>query len=420
VKDLLRRRSILVTLGSGGVGKTTIAAALGVAAAAARRNTAVVTVDPARRLRDALGLRHLEANRPLRVDARRLRSAGLDPALKLSAMVPDVHGEWDAMVSRHVPKPALRRRILENAFYLDLRNRFAGSDAYAALEALYELHSAEQFDIEVVDTPPASHAFEFLQAPARLARLLDSRTARWFFRPDLSSAPLAMRIVGRAARYAARELEHFVGANSLSSMAEFFSVAADATGGIALRMRRIESLLRSSAVRFVLVTTAETSRLREARELMAEMQAERLHLGAIVINRFLDEAIFRGGADAADGVLGEISGLRASLAADGLRDDAASAAVSYLEKYSERAHDLLQRVTRFADELPARPPIALVPEIRPGTLALVALGRIAHFLAAEPVLPVGRESDASLSDQKSRASAGSHRRSDRPVAGVSL
>jgi anion-transporting ArsA/GET3 family ATPase len=139
VKDLLKPRSVLVVLGSGGVGKTTIAAALGIAAATARLRTAVITVDPARRLRDALGLPRL-GGKPTRIDARRLRAAGLDPALKLSAMMLDVKGEWDAMVTAHVADPAIRRRILNNAFYQSLSTRFAGSDAYAALEALHDLH----------------------------------------------------------------------------------------------------------------------------------------------------------------------------------------------------------------------------------------------------------------------------------------
>src|ERR1700756_5620127 len=158
VKDLLKPRSVLVVLGSGGVGKTTIAAALGIAAATARLRTAIITVDPARRLREALGLPRL-GGRPTRIDARRLRAAGLDPALKLSAMMLDVKGEWDAMVTEHVADPAIRRSILDNAFYQSLSTRFAGSDAYAALEALHDLHEAGNFDFEVVDTPPAAHAF---------------------------------------------------------------------------------------------------------------------------------------------------------------------------------------------------------------------------------------------------------------------
>ena len=392
MKELLKSRSVLIVLGSGGVGKTTIAAALGVAAATAHLRTAVITVDPARRLRDALGLPRL-GGKPTRIDARRLRAAGLDPALKLSAMVLDVKGEWDAMVAEHVADPAVRRRILDNAFYQSLSTRFAGSDAYAALEALYDLHASGQFELEVVDTPPAAHAFEFMQAPARLTRLLDSQAARWLLKPAGRPASLALRLAGRITSYVVRELERFAGGDTLSSIADFFVAAAGAAERIAARMQTVSSLLRSPAVRFVLVTTAEPDRLRQARGLIDKMEAEGLHLGAIVINRFLDEASCGGLArgkrtvrplvdhvfgDALDHALSEISALRAALDADSAGDDGVAAALAYLESYGGRAEEDIRRVRRFVDGIPARVKVALAPEIRPGTPSLAALARLAN------------------------------------------
>jgi anion-transporting ArsA/GET3 family ATPase len=375
VKELLKPRSVLVVLGSGGVGKTTIAAALGVAAATAHLRTAVITVDPARRLREALGVPRL-GGKPTRIDARRLRTAGLDPALKLSAMVLDVKGEWDAMVAEHVADPAIRRRILDNAFYQSLSTQFAGSDAYAALEALHDLHTAGHFDFEVVDTPPAAHAFEFVQAPARLVRLLDSQAARWLLKPAGRSASLALRLAGRITRYVARELERFAGGDTLSSIADFFAAATGAAERIAAGMQRVSALLRSPAVRFVLVTTAEPDRLRQARKLIDKMDSEGLHLGAIVINRFLDEAICRG----FDHALDEIPALSAALDADGAGDDGVAAALAYLESYRARADEDIRRVRRFIDGVPARVKVVLAPEIRPGTPSLTALARLANFL----------------------------------------
>jgi anion-transporting ArsA/GET3 family ATPase len=422
VKELLKPRSVLVILGSGGVGKTTIAAALGVAAAAAHLRTAVITVDPARRLRDALGLPRL-GGKPTRIDARRLRAAGLDPALKLSAMVLDVKGEWDAMVAEHVADPAIRRRILDNAFYQSLSTTFAGSDAYAALEALHDLHVAGHFDLEVVDTPPAAHAFEFVQAPARLMRLLDSQAARWLFKPAGRPASLALRLAGRITSYVARELERFAGGDTLSSITDFFAAATGAAERIAARMQTVASLLRSPAVRFVLVTTAEPDRLRQARRLIDKMESEGLHLGAIVINRFLDEAICggftrrrltRGGKSASgsggrnldhvsgydldhasDHALSEISALRAALNADGAGDDGVAAALAYLESYRGRAEEDIRRVRHFVDGIPARVKIALAPDIRPGTPSLAALARLANFLVTPQAIVTPRARAAS-------------------------
>ncbi len=377
VKELLKPRSVLVVLGSGGVGKTTIAAALGVAAAAAHLRTAVITVDPARRLREALGLPRL-GGKPTRIDARRLRAASLDPALKLSAMMLDVKGEWDAMVAGHVADPAIRRRILDNAFYQSLSARFAGSDAYAALEALYDLHAAGRFDLEVVDTPPAAQAFEFVQAPARLMRLLDSQAARWLLKPAGRPASLALRLAGRITSYVARELERFAGGDTLSSIADFFAATSGAAARIAARMHKVSALLRSPAVRFVLVTTAEPDRLRQARVLIDEMESEGLHLGAVVINRFLDETVCRGFAH--NSALDEIPALSAALAADGAGDDGVAAALAWLESYRTRAEEDIRRVRRFVEGLPPRTKVALAPEIAPGTPSLAALGRLVDFM----------------------------------------
>jgi len=154
VKELLKHGSTVILLGPGGVGKTTVAAALGIAAAREGHDTGMITVDPARRLRDALGLERLTAQ-PTRIDSRRLAAAGLDPRLKLWAMVLDVKGAWDSLIARFVKTAAERERILKNPFYRNLTEQFAGAEAYAALEQLYEMHCAARFEVEVVDTPPA-------------------------------------------------------------------------------------------------------------------------------------------------------------------------------------------------------------------------------------------------------------------------
>ena len=387
MKHLLKRNSILILLGTGGVGKTTVAAALGLAAAGQHLNTAVITVDPARRLRDALGLHRLGGS-PTRISASALRSAGLDPAMRLSAMQLDVKGAWDAMVERFARTPAARRKILENPFYKSLTEEYAGSEAYAALQQLYDLHQAGAFEIEIVDTPPAAHAFEFLQAPARLARLLDSRTARWLFTPSLTAGRIAMRLANQAARFVVRELERFAGSNVLSTIADFFHAASEAIDAMVDRLHKTEALLRSPEVHFVLVTTAEEDRLRRARELIAEMEAQGLTLNAIVINRFLDEESWsamlrRPGAEPRP--LEVIRKLRASIKADGENHRGIDGVVDYLEEYRTRSLEDLARVENFAHHLPAKVRLAVAPEIEVGVRDLAALSRIAHYL----VVPVG-------------------------------
>jgi anion-transporting ArsA/GET3 family ATPase len=392
LNHLLTKGSIPILLGTGGVGKTTIAAALGLAGALAHLNTAVITVDPAPRLRDALGLERLGGN-PTPIGARQLRAAGLDPALKLSAMMLDVKGAWDAVVERFVTDPRVRARIHDNPFYQSLTAEFAGSDAFAALQQLYDLHQAARFELEVVDTPPAAHSFEFLQSPARMIRLLDSRAARWLFTPSLSAGRLAMKLASEAARFVVRELERFAGGHVLSTISDFFAAMAESMDAIVDRLRKTEALLHSDAVRFVLVTTAERDRLRQARELVDEMDAAGLRLSAIVINRFLDERTWSALADSSTDPLGhlvEISELRSEIygaaeSPDGAKSTGGSAdglarLIRHLERYRAQTLDDIERVAAFARELPRGIELAIAPEIEAGVHDLNALARVAGFV----------------------------------------
>jgi anion-transporting ArsA/GET3 family ATPase len=382
MKHLLKKGSILILLGTGGVGKTTIAAALGLAAAEVPLDTAVITVDPARRLREALGLSRLGGT-PTRISEHALRSARLDPNLKLSAMQLDVKGAWDAMVERFAKLPATRKKILDNPFYKNLTEEYAGSEAYAALQQLYDLHQSKAFDIEIVDTPPAAHAFEFLQAPARLARLLDSRSARWLFTPSLSAGRLAMRIANTAARFVIRELERFAGSNVLTTISDFFLAASEAVDAMVERLHKTEILLHSPEVRFILVTTAEEDRLRRARELIAEMEAEGLILSAIVINRFLDEetwseVIKHPGTEPSP--MKGIRKLRLAMKSDLEDGRGLNGVVDFLEEYRARSIDDIARVEHFVRELSSKVTLAIAPEIEVGVRDLAALSRVANCL----------------------------------------
>ncbi|HEY6419903.1 MAG TPA: ArsA-related P-loop ATPase [Candidatus Binataceae bacterium] len=379
MKDLLKKGSILILLGTGGVGKTTVAAALGVASAASGLDTAVITVDPARRLRDALGLERL-GGEPARLDARVLKAAGLSPSLPLAAMMLDVKGAWDAMIERFAIDPAARKRIFENPFYRSLSAEFAGSDAFAALQQLYDLHQSGRFDLEIVDTPPAAHAFEFLEAPARYMRLLDSRAARWLFTPSLAAGRLAAKLASGAARFVVRELERFAGVRMLSTIAEFFAAAAEAVDAILDRLRKTHALLHSPAVRFVLVTTAEVDRLRRARELIDEMERDGLKLAAIVINRFLDERMWGMASVGTLKYLEDIPRLRAAVASEIDKRRGVVNLVAFFEEHRARALGDIERIARFARELPAGVRLAIAPEIGLGVRDLAAVARVGDYL----------------------------------------
>jgi len=381
--ELLQRDCVVMTLGPGGVGKTTIAAALGVAAARAHLTTALITVDPAPRLRDALGLANL-GGKPTYLGHQRLRAAGLDHKLRLAAMMLDVSAAWDELIVRFATPPA-RERILNNRFYRQLTEQFAGAETYAALATLYDLHDSKEFEALIVDTPPAADAFDFLRAPARLSRLLDLRAARWLFTPPMSASRLAMGVISRAARFVLRELEHFAGAGALAAVSDFFVAAQRTLEQITEQMHKTEALLHSGAVSFVLVTTAEEERLRQTRQLIDEMKAEGLVPAALVINRFGDARLWEHlmsehGAPMAPW-LEAISSLRAALASSLARAPGLEALVRALESYRLARHGELERVARWAHHLPPSLPVVAVPEIWPEVRGLRQVARVAEYLA---------------------------------------
>lgn len=384
MKTLLKKGSVVILLGTGGVGKTTIAAALGIAGARTMLNTALITVDPARRLRDALGLGRLRGE-PVPLSRRQLGAAGLGEGARLSAMMLDVKGTWDSVIERIAHDPEARRSILENPFYQRLTAEFAGSEAFAALQQLYDLHQSGVFELEVVDTPPAAHAFEFLEAPAEYARLFGSRSVKWLFAPSMSMGRIAARIAGQTARFVVRELERYAGSTVLSSIAAFFAAMAEGVDDLVDRLHKTEALMHSKAVKFVMVTTPEEDRLRQARELVADMEAHGLALAGIVINRFLDERTWQGSARSGGSHptlshLSEIESVGRAFGNDGARIEQLNGLMDYLDSYRDLELREIDRVVEFARQLPPGVKLAIAPKIEIGVRDLGALARIADYL----------------------------------------
>ena len=198
-----------------------------------------------------------------------------------------------------------------------------------------------------------------------------------------------MKLASNAARFVVRELERFAGKSVLSTIADFFAAMADSMDSIIDRLRKTEALLHSPAVRFILVTTAEADRLRQARELIEEMDSEKLKLSAIVINRFLDERTWHSIADTSDNPLGhleEISELRMEVGSQAHRDGDGGAGlarlVDYFEQYRAQTLDEIKRVADFARGLPKDVKLAIAPKIEAGVLDLGALARVAGYVTS--------------------------------------
>jgi anion-transporting ArsA/GET3 family ATPase len=292
--ELVREHRIVISAGSGGVGKTTIAASLALWGALEGRRTIVMTIDPARRLARSMGIPELGSDvREINRDV--LAQAGLDVPGTLSAMMLDQKGAWDALVERHAPVEA-RERILGNRFYQHLSQAFAGSHEYMAIEQLCVLAESGKYDLIVVDTPPTRHALDFLEAPRRLADFLDRQVVKWFVRPYFSAGWSALRAVNRTAGFLLRRLEQATGVSALAEISDFFTNMSGLFDNFGERVDRAYALLRGVDTALVLVSSPEEQVLEDAEYLTQKMAGLGMPLKGVVFNRVHEEFRFREGA----------------------------------------------------------------------------------------------------------------------------
>jgi anion-transporting ArsA/GET3 family ATPase len=281
--EALRSRGVVVCVGPGGVGKTTLAAALALQAAALGRRSLVCTIDPARRLASALGLSELgNVARP--IAPAELAAAGIHLAAPVEAMMLDMKQSWDELIARSA-SPEQRERILANRFYQSLSSALAGSQEYIALEKLWELHSSRTHELLVLDTPPTSQALDFLDAPDRVLDFFGSDSTRWFLTPALRGAKIGLRLFGLGGNLISRTLSRIVGGQTLSDLAAFLLAISGMNESFRERARSVRALLKSEETAVVLVTGPAVERREEAVRFHASLREQRLHVAAVVVNQ---------------------------------------------------------------------------------------------------------------------------------------
>jgi anion-transporting ArsA/GET3 family ATPase len=272
------RKKVILCVGPGGVGKTTVAAAVAVASTLRGRHTAVITVDPARRLKDALGLGELSA-RPRRVALGGARGPG-----SLHAFALDAKHTFDALVERFAASPEAARRILANRLYQEISTGLAGSAEYMAMEKLHHLVTHERYETVIVDTPPSAHARDLLGAPNRLLDLLASRAVSLLRSPGslLSGTGSLARVTLSTLL---RALERWTGMHLLEDLAEFTGAFEHMIGGFAERAAQVEELLHSPSTTFVLVTTPEPHTIAATTDFHRELTLAGYPVAGVVANR---------------------------------------------------------------------------------------------------------------------------------------
>jgi anion-transporting ArsA/GET3 family ATPase len=283
VEELVARQHVVVCCGTGGVGKTTTAAAFAVEGARRGRRTAVITIDPARRLADTLGL---SADDDLEV-ARALWDPDGDatPGGRLTALMLDTASTFDGLVARYALDDEQRDRILGNRFYRNLASALSGTQEYMAMERLHELHETGQYDLIIVDTPPTRHALDFLDAPQRLIRLLDNRV----FKVLMVPARRGFRVATAALHAFVRQVGRVIGTAVIDDIISFFRAFEGMEEGFRARADSVRVLLAEPTTSFVLVTSARRDSIDEAVYFAQRLDDSELAIDALIANRVLPQ-----------------------------------------------------------------------------------------------------------------------------------
>jgi anion-transporting ArsA/GET3 family ATPase len=281
VAELLEGKRVCICAGSGGVGKTTTSAAIAAGMAARGKKVAVLTIDPAKRLADSLGLPEL-GNTERQVDPALFADAGVEAeGGELWAMMLDAKATFDEVVRRHAPDAETRDRILSNRIYQQLSAALAGSQEYMAMEKLFEIWAEDRYDLLVLDTPPTRNALDFLDAPRRLTQFIEGRALQVFLRPT----GLATRVFGRGAAMGLGVMKRITGVDLLQDLSEFFQAFSGMVGGFRERAKRVNELLADERSSFLVVCGPQGEPIDEAVYFHRKLVEAKLPFGGVIVNR---------------------------------------------------------------------------------------------------------------------------------------
>jgi anion-transporting ArsA/GET3 family ATPase len=280
IPDILDGKQICICAGSGGVGKTTTSAAIATGMAARGLKVCVLTIDPAKRLADSLGLDEV-GNEASRVDPALFEAQGVEMEGELWAMMLDAKATFDELVRRHAPDEETRDRVLSNRIYQQISAALAGSQEYMAMEKLFELHSEGRFDLLVLDTPPTRNALDFLDAPRRLTQFIEGRSMKVFMKPT----GITMKIAGRGASMMFSILKRLVGFDLLADLQEFFTAFSGMVDGFQERAKRVNELLADPSTSFLVVCGPQGEPISEAVYFHRKLVEAKLPFGGVVVNK---------------------------------------------------------------------------------------------------------------------------------------
>ena len=361
----LQGKRVVICAGSGGVGKTTTSAALAMGLAAEGHKVAVVTIDPAKRLADSLGLEDLD-NEPRLVDPARFAGHGIEMEGELWAMMLDAKRTFDELIGRLAPDDKTRDEVLANRIYQELSGAVAGSQEFTAIAKLYDLDRSGEFDVLVLDTPPSRNALDFLDAPDRLTGFLEGRALKVFLAPT----GLAARVMGRGTSVVFSVLRRVTGVDLLQDLSVFFRALGGLIDGFRERASGVKKLLADPATTFLIVTSPEREPVEEAIFFRGKLHEAKMPFGGLIVNRVQLDVVDGDPHAAAAELSGELGEELAAKVGETLEE---------LQVLATRDTAALSRLMRELDE---HDPV-IVPLLEGDVHDVDGLAQVHHYLFAD-------------------------------------
>ncbi|MEL6342271.1 MAG: ArsA-related P-loop ATPase [Myxococcota bacterium] len=376
--ELIGAKNLLICVGSGGVGKTSMAAAIGVDAARRGRRVLVLTIDPARRLANSLGLQRFgNTETPINL-------AGLDDAGgELWAMMLDPQRTFDELIRRVARDPEHQKAILENHVYQNITDTIVGNQEYMATEKLYDVVTSGRYDLVVLDTPPVKNALDFLESPGRMSRFVDKRIMKWFLTPYDEGRVFGRLLMGTSA-VLFRLLSYIFGREFLTDLSEFFLQFRDLYEGFQQRHLAVLDMFHASTTTFLVVTAPNRPAMDVARFFVEELKGRKMPSAGVVVNQCHETL---GEALDPDALIGD----RARALADGLAPHTAGALMARLGAAHRRLLELSRQENALIDELqtiiPASQDLWRVPRLPGEVHDLRALAEVGEHLLGSIAKP---------------------------------
>ena len=368
IADVLEDRGICICAGSGGVGKTTTSAAIALGMVGRGLKVCVLTIDPAKRLADSLGLEEL-GNEASQVDPKLLAENGVTGSGELWAMMLDAKETFDNLVARHAEDAEARDRVLANPIYQQISGALAGSQEYMAMEKLFELHSEGRFDLLVLDTPPSRNALDFLNAPTKMTSFIEGRSLQLFIRPTGFAARVATRGTGVVLSL----LKRIIGFDLLADLSEFFTAFSGMIDGFEERAHRVNTLLRDDETAFVIVCGPQAEPIEEAVFFHSKLVEANMNFAGAVVNRVR----YRLGTK-----VPKLGSLRERIEAEKVDPDLAERAARNLIEYDVLARRDAENVQQLSERLDGEPVIR-IPYLDTDVHDIAGLCEINRFLFAD-------------------------------------